>query len=227
MYYFIYSCADQRRFSRWSRIRNLPTKFNKFDLDCLYTGIRRRYKIFDTLDSSHPLNQISTIVSILPDLPSHYFVIEIPEASDAMWAKLNAENLTKNNSRYGMIYHGSVGPITSNTFQNITDIRERYQIQVDECKTVINFSNLVLRDVSCVWGNNASRWVNSGVKTFECDKHEYISEALNKIQRKISDVGADVRNINYILNKQAELAGNKIEELNESMKEEISRELGK
>lgn len=144
MYYFIYSFDRQRKFNVYKR--NAPmTPHNKFDLEFIRKSIGDRFAI-NNWDSRLPLCSILKTYELL-ELPKRYFFVEISDPADAMWAKLNSENLVKNVEKYGIKYHGSVGPITDEIILEIKNYQREIQ---NEIESLTNDKNMIRKAMNSV-----------------------------------------------------------------------------
>lgn len=224
MYYFLYSCEAQRRRGLYSRSKQ-PTKFNKFDLDWMQAGIRRRYKIYDS-KHSHALMQLLRDTNVIPDLPRHIFILEIPEPMDAMWAKLNAENLTKNNDRYGMQYHGCVGPVTEETFTNIREEIETVNLKVASLKENIQYAHNIMRFAQITWSTDNSIRLNDTVRVIDEKKILALKKSYHAIIEHISSAKNEIMRVNKILSDETEKARQEINKEHEQLNKFIKEQLG-
>lgn len=223
MYYFLYSSADLRHRGPYSRGKK-PTKFNKFDLDWLYAGIRRRYKIYDS-NNTHELMPLLREANVIENLPRYFFILEIADPMDAMWAKLNAENLTKNNERYGMQYHGSVGPITPTTLLEIQELKEKFSVRSNELREIIRHCQTADRHITSNWIIDCERSLNTTVHLMDSSEIIPLQNSLMNVKKNMIQASDELKKISKVLNEQSMKADREIhnnrDELNRLIKEKL------
>lgn len=221
MYYFFYSCHDQR--NRYSFYRKKPTKFNKFDIDWIYSGIRRRYKIYDDKTAEPGIVEIIRQYKLM-DLPRLCFTLEVADPTDAMWVKLNADNLTKNNDRYGMVYHGSIGPIDDGTTTSLNEVIMALNTYKEYHNNYLRYCNRITHNFQFFWPSDAEVTLRKDVP-FD-DKDSMIQERLKSMKSHILKAQKECDELKKIISKKVVAQENEFIEKTEAFKRELNSILG-